>query len=532
MAPNIESMAPIFCTAANCIVYQPPYVISLLSNQTVQVHNLETQSLVQTLAVDTKHPAKFMVQASYPVDIQYTSPNRVTFEKDEYENGLEFETPINHSENKIIDLTQPDTHTEQEGINESKNGPEFETPIYRSEDKAIDLTQPDTQIQKEGTITYSVTQPELQKEQRAEPDENSPMRTLLYHSQSNKDARSPILTGQKTGSIQVIIGTSTEIIGLLMVPLHIQLLELFQLNEIEEALVLLSQIQPSDPSLDPTTRQKFHTRGGFHFLTKLDYDSSLLNFQKGSLQPQYLIALFFHSPTILSDPNDVDDAILEYIQENNSITQIISKKYPKQPNQMTKQLHNARQFLVSYLLDFDPTELIDTTLLKLYTLLNQQQNLLQLVTLPNLCDLNQAEGILTDHQYVLSMLYKQRGEYTKTLDIWIKILKGEIISSEFTLEQIIELLTQLSDKDDVLKYARMVLNRDCVRGVQIFINRTDNVFTQTEVLEFIELWKTSKRVYLETIKNDDYSIDLLELYLNDIDDLDDGYMVKELGIFD
>lgn len=471
----------------------------MLSSQTVQVHNIETQSLIQSLTVETKNPPKFMVQAIYPVDIQYTSPTRVTFESEQLKNMFEFEKPINRSEDKIIDLTMSNNQILLNGRTD-----EF-------------MNESDHQNHSSDKNTV------LPESQRAEQNES-----LSHH----KDSSSPTNSSQKSGAIHVIIGTSTEIIGLLMVPLHTQLLELFQLNEIEEALVLLSQIEPTNPSLDSITRQIFYNRGGFYFLTKLDYESSLLNFRKGSFPPQYLISLFFCSTKIQSNSSVVDDAILQYIQEIKSITQIISKKYPDQPKQMAKQLQNARNFLVSYLLDFDSSELIDTTLLKLYTLLNQQQNLLHLVALPNLCNLHQAEEILQDKKYVLSILYNQRGEYAKTLDIWIKILNGEILSSEFRLEQIIELLIQLNDKAAVLKYARMVLNRDCVRGVNIFTARTDDIFTPTEVLEFLELWKTGKRVYLETIKCDAYSTDLLELYLNDIEILDDGYMINELGFID
>lgn len=51
------------------------------------------------------------------------------------------------------------------------------------------------------------------------------------------------------GAVQVIIGTATDILGLMMLPWDVQLEELFESNQIEEAVVLLDKMSNGEESL-------------------------------------------------------------------------------------------------------------------------------------------------------------------------------------------------------------------------------------------------------------------------------------------
>ncbi|KAI8897077.1 CNH domain-containing protein [Globomyces pollinis-pini] len=51
------------------IVYQAPYILSVLKNSTVQIHHIETQSLIQSIPIASSQPPKFFCLVSYPIEL-------------------------------------------------------------------------------------------------------------------------------------------------------------------------------------------------------------------------------------------------------------------------------------------------------------------------------------------------------------------------------------------------------------------------------------------------------------------------------
>lgn len=192
------------------IMFHAPYVISLLKNCTIQIHNIETQTLVQSIPVATSVEVKFMVSAAFPMDVKGAS------------------------------------------------------------------------------------------------DENS----------NNSDEQE---TNAK-GLIQIIIGTSQDIFGLMMLPWDTQLDQLFESNQVEEALILLGQISENEESKSQIEqRARFHARAGFHFLALGKFKKSMYHFERGDLRIKYLLWLYR-----LCDINFDEDTSFyaKYVKDLNSIDEI------------------------------------------------------------------------------------------------------------------------------------------------------------------------------------------------------------------
>ena len=51
------------------IVYHDPYIVSLLQNSTIQIHNIENQTLVQSIPMSTSHTPKYIKLTKFPMDL-------------------------------------------------------------------------------------------------------------------------------------------------------------------------------------------------------------------------------------------------------------------------------------------------------------------------------------------------------------------------------------------------------------------------------------------------------------------------------
>lgn len=51
------------------VVYHDSFVISLLKNSTIQIHDIETQALIQSISIPSSHAPKFMTLAAYSMDL-------------------------------------------------------------------------------------------------------------------------------------------------------------------------------------------------------------------------------------------------------------------------------------------------------------------------------------------------------------------------------------------------------------------------------------------------------------------------------
>lgn len=104
--------------------------------------------------------------------------------------------------------------------------------------------------------------------------------------------------------------------------------------------------------------------------------------------------------------------------------------------------------------------------------------------------------MLLEHKkyFVLSLLYKKIDDHIKMLDIWTQIASGEVYDPDFGgIDLIVDHLKSLSDKEIVFRYGSWVLSRDPTKGVQIFIDRCDDLFKYEQILTFLQSFGASAR---------------------------------------
>ncbi|RUP14376.1 hypothetical protein BC936DRAFT_139679 [Jimgerdemannia flammicorona] len=149
---------------------------------------------------------------------------------------------------------------------------------------------------------------------------------------------------------------------------------------------------------------------------------------------------------------------------------------------------------------------VDTALLKLYVP-SDKALLYDLVRGPNDCIVEECAGLLEDHKryYALSLLYKSKKLYRKVLEIWTKIFTSELPDPDFTsgLSQIAELLV-LPDMDDanlVAEYAWWTAEKDPQLGTRVFVaSPLSAQFEPRDVLSRLEKFgPDAVRVYLEYV---------------------------------
>ncbi|KAJ3368766.1 transforming growth factor, beta receptor associated protein 1 [Kappamyces sp. JEL0680] len=409
------------------VIFHDPYVVAMLPNSTVQIHNIETQTLVQSIIIPSANIPKFMNVVSFPMDV----------------------------------------------------------------------------------------------------------------------------TGEKNGGVlEIILGTGSEIFGLLMLPWDFQLMELFESNHIDQALLLLAKMSENEESLEQTQkRSQYYCRAAFAFFEKCDFQKAFLYFKKGGIAPTLVLLLF----GLISEPMEEDDRVLSeaakktkafatVVHEHVAGTVAADEGSRKELKEALESL--AYHDLIEYLEDKRKSRAkqfwavtVDNCLLQLYIQANPAKISAFLLG-DNCCSLPFCESLLSKcgRHYLLSKLYKKLGQSEKVLELWVELSSGTITDSDFGgMLEIIEYLGNLSEKDTILKFGGWVLRRDPSRGIQIFIDRKDNLFEPAEILAFLETFGSRcRREYIEylvlRLKAADPNLhnQLAVLYLEEIIHLSDSVMLQEL----
>jgi hypothetical protein len=96
-------------------------------------------------------------------------------------------------------------------------------------------------------------------------------------------------------------------------------------------------------------------------------------------------------------------------------------------------------------------------------------------------------------------MYQKLNDHVKVLDIWTRISSGELYDPDFSgMDLIVHYLKFLHDKALVLRYGAWIISRDPIKGVQIFIDRDDDLFEPIQVLLFLQSFNSACRIeYLE-----------------------------------
>uniref|UniRef100_A0A8B9PE22 Transforming growth factor beta receptor associated protein 1 n=1 Tax=Apteryx owenii TaxID=8824 RepID=A0A8B9PE22_APTOW len=324
---------------------------------------------------------------------------------------------------------------------------------------------------------------------------------------------------------KVIVATNNGVYILVPLPLEKQIQDLLASHRVEEALVLAKGARRNIP------KEKFQVmykrilqQAGFIQFAQLQFLEAKELFRSGQLDVRELISLYpFLLPTsssfIRSHP-----PLHEYA-DLNQLTQGDQEK-------MTK----CKRFLMSYLNEVRSTDVangykedIDTALLKLYAEANHE-SLLDLLVSENFCLLTDSAAWLEKHKkyFALGLLYHYNGQDAAALQLWVKIVNGDIQDSTRSdlYEYIVDFLTFCSDQDLVWKYSEWALQKNEEVGVQIFTKRPleeqEKNINPDDIISRLNKYPKSLVKYLEhlvlerRIEKEKYHTHLAVLYLEAI----------------
>ncbi|ORY74073.1 hypothetical protein BCR35DRAFT_293491 [Leucosporidium creatinivorum] len=129
---------------------------------------------------------------------------------------------------------------------------------------------------------------------------------------------------------------------------------------------------------------------------------------------------------------------------------------------------------------------VDTTLVRLLAEEGRSADLVVLLAEPNDCVFQQVEPALhkAGLYQVLTSLLLQKGEVVKTLEIWTKIVEGTYVDESFKngLQQIFDLLWKTKDKAIVERFGLWLLQRDRALGLKLFSDPKQTLTFETRDL--------------------------------------------------
>ncbi|XP_015284066.1 PREDICTED: transforming growth factor-beta receptor-associated protein 1 [Gekko japonicus] len=325
---------------------------------------------------------------------------------------------------------------------------------------------------------------------------------------------------------KVIVATTKGVYILVPLPLERQIQDLLASHRVEEALVLARGARRNIP------KEKFQVmykrilqQAGFIQFAQLQFLEAKELFRSGQLDVRELISLYpfllpASSSFIRSHP-----PLHEYA-DLNQLTQGDQEKMAK-----------CKQFLMSYLNEVRSTDVangykedVDTALLKLYAEANHE-SLLDLLASENFCILTDSATWLEKHKkfFALGLLYHSNGQDAAALQLWVKIVNGDIQDSTRTdlYEYIVDFLTSCSDHELVWKYAEWLLQQSEEIGIYVFTRRPqeegqDNSFNPDDVMSCLNKYPKSLVKYLEflvlerRIQKEKYHTHLAVLYLEKV----------------
>ncbi|XP_052801707.1 transforming growth factor-beta receptor-associated protein 1-like [Mya arenaria] len=195
-----------------------------------------------------------------------------------------------------------------------------------------------------------------------------------------------------------------------------------------------------------------------------------------------------------------------------------------------------KDFLQAYLEDIRGTkdargfkQEVDVALLKLYAEINSPE-LLPLIEVDSGCNLKDCAECLEkyDRHHALAMLCKYHGDNDKALNIWSRLVNGEIKDDLFPgFEFVVNFLSSLSDHDLVWKYVDWALERDQELSIKIFTERPSQEppserMRPDTVIDYLHRFPMAVVTYLEylvfqrKLEKEKYHTHLAVLYLDNV----------------
>ncbi|CAG8711119.1 14915_t:CDS:10, partial [Cetraspora pellucida] len=306
-----------------------------------------------------------------------------------------------------------------------------------------------------------------------------------------------------------------------------------------------------------------YQKSGFVYLGETFFDLAFRLLEKGKADPRILIRLFSDLKDIIceDEPIYLYSGVMSVYNRLGSIDDIVSKCLVKSydphtmpdldNNPVAQQLRKAlfstskemlQQFLVKdreqrkvpgqTLSKKDKVILraVDNALLRLYAECNYDDLLKSLLESENECTLALCEKPLIDAKkiYYLALLYKEKKEYAKALEIWHSIIEKENPENDLPdgLHQIVDLLGKCDNPELLWKYARWVIQKDEILGAKIFTQidpKKAMIVEPNKVLsELRSVGKNGLKIFLEHLVNlrksqeGSYHTELALLYIQEI----------------
>ncbi|CAO0793490.1 unnamed protein product [Mucor circinelloides] len=191
-------------------------------------------------------------------------------------------------------------------------------------------------------------------------------------------------------------------------------------------------------------------------------------------------------------------------------------------------------------------KVIDTSLLKIYMSQKDDSSIYQLLQQPNDCSIEDCAKALSKSKkyYALSIMYESKHMYEKVLDIWTKIYSGELADPEFKngLERIKNLLLQDVHTEElplsaIMHYAWWLTHQSPADGVLVFTKspRTGDMDPDEILDKLSDYSNEGVRTYLEylvlTQKSEraEYHTRLACSYVKDVyREINEGNQLKQM----
>lgn len=325
---------------------------------------------------------------------------------------------------------------------------------------------------------------------------------------------------------KVVLASTKAVYILVPLPLERQIQDLLVSHRVEEAMTLTEAAQRNIPK---EKYQKLHKRilqqAGFIHFGQLRFLEAKEHFRKGQLDVRELISLY---PLLLPASSSFTRCHppLHEFADLNHLTQGDKEK-----------VQHFKRFLISYLHEVRSCdsangcrEDVDTALLKLYAETGHE-SLLDLLASDNACLLADSAPWLEKHHkyFALGLLYHYNSQDSAALQMWIKIVNGDLQDSTRTdlFEYIVDFLIFCSNPDLVWRHADWALQKDQKIGVHIFTRRpvSEDKMGQLnpdDVIMYLQKHKQALLLYLEhlvlekKLQKEKYHTDLAVLYVDQV----------------
>ncbi|KAG9050608.1 hypothetical protein FS837_004133 [Tulasnella sp. UAMH 9824] len=288
-----------------------------------------------------------------------------------------------------------------------------------------------------------------------------------------------------------------------------QIDSLLESNRVDDAVSLLNQVreklEKSTVVDEGEVREVLliHQRIAFRYLFATGFDDAGKHFLLGKTDPRLLVRLFPElrgNMITTSEELSVFAGVADQARAFDSIDAIIRNYHPHikpsveeaTPTAELRRVLNmtARDMLASFLkksrdnvpsLVVDPLDapkvqkMVDTTLLKLHIEENQTPQMMALVNLSENIVVTEVEALLIEHHKftVLSKLYEKKGDESKLLEIWTKVVDGEWKDPALAnpLPRIKDILMETKDRVLVQRYGIWLIKHDPEASLKLFTTR-------------------------------------------------------------